>query len=73
MEGFSRGEVEGRKVEGVGVMKDKELKLDEIEASHTLVDRGKVVSKEEGSGEGVDTSWRIPLFVYYKVIKRELT
>jgi len=54
-------------------MKDKELKLDEIEASHTLVDRGKVVSKEEGSGEGVDTSWRIPLFVYYKVIKRELT
>ena len=26
----------GRKVEGVGVMKDKELKLEEIEASLTL-------------------------------------
>jgi hypothetical protein len=26
----------GRKVEGLGVMKDKELKLEEIEASHTL-------------------------------------
>ena len=25
----------GRKGEGVGVMKDKELKLEEIEASHT--------------------------------------
>jgi hypothetical protein len=25
----------GRKVEGVGVMKDKELKLDEMKASHT--------------------------------------
>jgi hypothetical protein len=26
----------GKKVEGVGGMKDKELKLEEIEASHTL-------------------------------------
>ena len=26
----------GRKVEGVGVMKDKELKLEKIDASHTL-------------------------------------
>ena len=26
----------GRKVEGVGAMKDKELKLEEIESSHTL-------------------------------------
>jgi hypothetical protein len=27
-------------------MKDKELKLEEIEASHTLVERGKVVCRE---------------------------
>ena len=26
----------GEEVEGVGVMKDEELKLEEIEASHTL-------------------------------------
>ncbi len=36
------------KVEGVGVMKDKELKLEEIETSHTLVERGKVMSRGEG-------------------------
>jgi len=41
----------GRKVGGVGVMKDEERKLDEIEASQ--VERGKVVSRGEGSGEGV--------------------
>ena len=35
-------------------MKVKDSKLKEIEASHTLVERGKVVSKGEGSGEGVD-------------------
>jgi hypothetical protein len=41
----------------LGVMKDKELKLEEIETSHTLGDRGKVVYKGEGSGEGgVDTT-----------------
>jgi hypothetical protein len=39
---------EGRKVEGVGVMKDKELKLEEIEASHTLGGAGEV---SRGRGE----------------------
>jgi hypothetical protein len=43
---------DGRKVDGADIMKDKELKLDEIEASHTLVGGGKVVSREEASGEG---------------------
>jgi hypothetical protein len=28
--------LEGEEVEGVGVMKDEEIKLEEIEASHTL-------------------------------------
>jgi hypothetical protein len=28
--------LEGRKVEDVGVMKDEDLKLEEIETSHTL-------------------------------------
>ena len=32
----------GRKVEGVGVMKDKELKLEESGVSHTLGASGKV-------------------------------
>ena len=38
-------------------MKDKELKLDEIEAQKPLshyVERGKVLCSGEGSGEGVD-------------------
>ena len=41
----------GRKVGGVGVMKDKDLKFEEIESSHTL----------GGSGEGRDQGrgkWR---------------
>jgi hypothetical protein len=36
---YYNGESEGyggKKVEGVGVMQDKEVKLEEIEASHTL-------------------------------------
>ena len=36
-------------------MKSNELKFKEIEASLTL-ERGKVVSKGEGSGESVDTT-----------------
>ncbi len=35
------------KVEGVGVMKKQELKIDEIEVSLTLGGGGKVVSREE--------------------------
>ena len=35
-------------------MKVKDSKLKEIESSHTLLERGKVVSKGEDSGEGVD-------------------
>ncbi len=43
---FSKG---CEKVEGVGVMNDKELKLEEIEASRTLGgERGKVMSRGEG-------------------------
>jgi hypothetical protein len=44
----ARRVAEGRKVEGVGVMKDKELKLEEIEASHTLGGAGEV---SRGRGE----------------------
>ena len=40
----------GSKVEGVGVMKDEELKLEDIEASHTLGGAGEV-SRGEGRGE----------------------
>ena len=36
------------KVDGVGVMKDKEIKFEEIETSHTLGGEG------EGRGEGID-------------------
>ena len=37
-------------------MKDQELKLEEIEASHTLGGAGKVVCREEASREGVGYS-----------------
>ena len=39
-------------------MKDKEIKFEEIQDSHTplKVVWGKVVSKGEGSGEGVDAT-----------------
>ena len=37
----------GEEVKGVGVMKDEELQLDEIEVSHTL---GGTVSRRERSG-----------------------
>jgi len=46
------------KVDGVGVMKDKELKLEEIEASHTEWCGGKSCPgpRGEGNGEGVDAT-----------------
>ena len=34
----------GEEVEGVGVMKDEELKLEKIEAPHTQVERGDATS-----------------------------
>jgi hypothetical protein len=37
-------------------MKDQELKLEEIEASHTLGGAGKVVCRGEASREGVGYS-----------------
>jgi hypothetical protein len=37
-------------------MKGNELKLKEMESSHTLGGAGKVVSKGEGSGESVHTT-----------------
>ncbi len=40
----------GKNVEGVGVMKDKELKIEEVEAAHTLGG----VSRAENSGN----AWR---------------
>ncbi len=43
---------EGRKVEGVGVMKDDELKFEESEVSHILRGVGGV-TRGEGRGEGV--------------------
>ncbi len=39
------------KVEGVGVMKDQELNIDEIEVSLTVGWVGKVVSREDWIGE----------------------
>ena len=42
---------------GVGVMKDKELRLEESGVSHTLGAAGKVgrsCARGRGSGEGVD-------------------
>ena len=45
----------GSKVEGVGVMKDEELKFEEVESSHTLGGAGEV-TRGEGRGEGVDAS-----------------
>ncbi len=37
----------GRKAQGVSVMKDKEVKIEETESSHTLGGGGKVVSWEK--------------------------
>jgi hypothetical protein len=37
-------------------MKEKKPKLEEIEASHTPGERGKFVSRGQGSGEGVDAT-----------------
>ena len=37
-------------------MKNEELKFEEIEALHTLGGTGKVMSRGEGSGEGVDAT-----------------
>ena len=45
----------GSKVEGVGVMKDEELKFEEVESSHTLGGAGEV-TRGEGRGEGIDAS-----------------
>jgi hypothetical protein len=47
------GGEEERKVEGVGVMKDEDIKIEEIEVSHTLGGSGEVV-RREGSGKGAD-------------------
>ena len=45
----------GKKVEGVGAMRDKELKLVAVNASRTLVEpEGRV--QGEGNGEGVDAT-----------------
>jgi hypothetical protein len=49
---------EGRR-SGVGVMKDKEVKLEEIETSLTLGGAGEgrfQARRGEGSGEGLDTT-----------------
>jgi hypothetical protein len=43
-------------MEGVGVMKDKELKLEETEASHTLGGAGEGRVQVRGSEEGVDAT-----------------
>jgi hypothetical protein len=40
-------EQRGRKLEGVGVMKDKEVKCEEMEVSHT-----------QGGAEGCRVQWR---------------
>ena len=40
----------GEEVKGVGVMKDEELKLEEIEASHTRLSRGSRQGREERRG-----------------------
>ena len=45
----------GKKVEGVGAMRDKELKLVAVNASRTLVERQGRVQGEE-NGEGVDAT-----------------
>ena len=52
--------LEGEEVEGVGVMKDEVLKLEEIEVPHTL----------GGSVRSYDDD--ISLVVYYEVIRRDL-
>ncbi len=44
----------GEDVDCVGDIKDKELKLEEIETSHTLGGVGQVVRTSPGRGEGVD-------------------
>ena len=45
----------GEGVEGVGVMKDEDLKFEEIEDSLKLGGVGEV-TRGEGTGEGVDTT-----------------
>ena len=45
-----------RKVEDVGVMKDEEVKFEELEDSHTLDGSGEVTRGDLGLGEGVDTT-----------------
>ena len=47
----------GKEVEGVGVMKDEDLKFEEIESSHTIGGTrvGEVV-RGEGRGAGVDST-----------------
>jgi hypothetical protein len=47
--------VSGRREGGVGVMQDDELKLEEIEAPHTLCGAGEV-ARGEGRGDGVDAT-----------------
>ncbi len=44
-------------------MKDKELKIEEIEVSHTLARSGedRVQGRGKGSGQGVDTTWVLDL------------
>jgi hypothetical protein len=52
---YNNGQIEdyeGRNVEGVGVMKDDELKFEESEVSHMLSGVGGV-TRGEGRGEGV--------------------
>ncbi len=46
----------GRKEVRCGFMEEQKPKLEEIEASHTPGERGKFVSRGEGSGEGVDAT-----------------
>ena len=56
----------GRKANGVGFMKDKELKLQETEASHTLGGAGE--SHVQGRGKGIGCKCYCP--VRYTIINR---
>ena len=51
-------------------MKDKEIKFEEIQDSHTplKVVWGKVVSKGEGSGEGVDATLESNMLRYLSLV-----
>jgi hypothetical protein len=53
-----KARAKGRKVEGVGVMKDKVRKLEEIEASHTLGEVGE--GRVQGRGK-----WRVWVDSYW--------